>query len=160
VHVLFLALGGSRKVAAAGESAQVIADGGRATVLIDTRKPWQATTFDPAVEVIALSEVEASRASVRLARLAFAVPRRVLAGRVARLETRVQRRLASRPGWGAGAHQVLRRAVPSAYDVVVVGDPVSMPYAAGLIADHEARGVAVPRITFGLDYLEEAADAR
>ncbi len=188
MHVLFLALGASRKQAAVDESAQVVADGGRAVVLIDTRRPWQQAEFDPAVEVVELSRVEAARLPVRLEQLVlFRLPRglfrtagrgplrekvRRVAGRYeARVADPVHRRLVGsrfRPGWGAGAHRLLRRAVPGPYDLIVVLDPISMPYAAGLVADLEARGAPVPRCAFGLDYAqwtgptaaEEHADAR
>ena len=188
MQVLFLALGASRKRAAADESAQVVADGGRAVVLIDTRSAWRGTEFDPAVDVVELSRVEAARLPVRLEQLVlYRAPRKLfgtvgrgplrrrvrkVAGRYeARVADRVHRRLVAtrfRPGWGAGAHRLLRQAVPGPYDLVVVLDPISMPYAAGLVADHEARGLGAPRIAFGLDYVpwtgptaaEEHADVR
>lgn len=187
MDVLFLALGASRMRAAAEESAQVVADGGRAVVLIEQRTPWRQTTFDPAVEVVELSRAEAAWLPVRLEQLVlYRVPRKLfrtvgrgpLRKRVrrtagwyeTRIADRVHRRLAAglfRPGWGEGAHRLLRHAVPGPYDLVVVLDPISMPYAAGLVADHEARGVAVPSIAFGLDYaapigpnaVEERTDA-
>jgi hypothetical protein len=180
VRVLFLALGASRKQAAADESGQVVADGGRAVVLIDARKPWSRTEFDPAVEVVELSRIEATRLPVRLEQLAlYRMPRALFrtagrgrlrptmkkaAGRYeARIADRVHRKLVAtrfRPGWGKGAHRLLRRAVPGPYELIVVLDPISMPYAAGLVADLEARGVTVPPVAFGLDYAREYADAR
>ena len=181
MRVLFLALGGSRKQAAADESARVVADGGRAVVLIDTSKPWAQTRFAPAVDVVELSTVESARPLVRFERFAlYRVPRglfrvagrgplrakvRAAAGRYeSRIADRVHGKLVAtrlRPGWGEGAHRLLRGAVPGPYDLIVVLDPISMPYAAGLFADLEARGAAMPRVAFGLDYVspEEHAHA-
>lgn len=173
MHVLFLALGASRKQAAADESAQVVTDGGRAVVLIEAGKPWAQTHFDPAVEVVELSTVEIARPLVRLEGFAlYRVPRglfrvagrgplrakvRKAAGKYeSRIADRVHGKLVAtrlRPGWGEGAQRLLRRAVPGPYDLIVVLDPISMPYAAGLLADLEARGAAMPRVAFGLDYV-------
>lgn len=177
MQVLFLALGASRTRTAAEESAQVVADGGQAVVLIDQRKSWRRVTFDQAVTVIELSRLESGRLPVRIEQLLlYRAPRKLfrvvgrgaLRDRMGRLsgtyETRfadrVHRRLAVplyRPGWGEGSRRVIRQGLPGTFDLIVVLDPVSMPYAAGLLADYEARGVALPRVAFGLDYAGTAA---
>lgn len=174
MQVLFLALGANRTRAAAEESAQVVADGGRAVVLIDQRQPWRRVKFHRSVKVVELARLEAARLPVRIEQiLLYRAPRKVfravgrgpLRARVGRASAsyenrfadRVHRRLVLplfRTGWGEGSHAVIRRGLPAdaAFDLIVVTDPASMPYAAGLIADYEARGVAVPRVAFGLDY--------
>ncbi|MEV0427367.1 hypothetical protein [Micromonospora sp. NPDC050495] len=174
MQVLFLALGANRSRAAQEESAQVVADGGRAVVVIDQRQPWRRVKFHRSVKVVELSRLEAARLPVRIEQLLlFKGPRKVfravgrgpLRERVGRVSTgyetrfadRVHRRLVQplyRKGWGEGSHAVIRRGLPAdaAFDLIVVTDPASMPYAAGLVADYEARGVPVPRLAFGLDY--------
>lgn len=172
MHVLFLALGGSRARAAVEESAQVVADGGHAVVLIDQRKPWRRVTFDQAVTVVELSRLESARLPVRIERLLlYRAPRKLFrtvgrgplrdrVGRVsgtyeARIADRVHRRLAVpmyRSGWGRGSHPVIQQSLPGPFDLIVVLDPISIPYAAGLVAGYELRGLALPRVAFGLDY--------
>lgn len=171
MRVLFLALGGSRKRAAVEESAQVVADGGQAVVLIDKAAGWRQVTFDPAVEVVDLAGLENRRLPLRIEQfLLFKAPRRGLravgrgplrglAGRAAgayesRIADRVHRRVvlpAYRSRWGGVPllrRQVLRDTV---FDLMVVTDPVSMPYAARLLAGYDAAGDP-PRLAFGLDY--------
>ncbi|MGI5215781.1 hypothetical protein [Plantactinospora sp. CA-290183] len=174
MQVLFLALGASRTRAAVEESAQVVADGGRAVVLIDQKKPWRRVKFDPAVRVVELARLESSRLPVRIEQLVlYRAPRKLFrvvgrgplrsgAKRVSgtyetRFADRVHRRLVVplyRSGWGEGSHSLIRRTLldDAAFDLIVVTDPASMPYAAGLVADYEARGGAVPRLSFGLEY--------
>ncbi|SCL32159.1 hypothetical protein GA0074692_3250 [Micromonospora pallida] len=181
MQVLFLALGANRAQAAVVDSAQVVADGGRPVVLVDQRASWRRMKFDPAVKVVELSRLEATRLPVRIERfLLHRAPRKVFraVGRgplrtgvekvsgtyEARFADRVHRRLVMllyRAGWGERSHSVIRGGLPGdgIFDLIVVVDPASMPYAAGLIADYEARGLSVPRVAFGLDYAASAVGA-
>lgn len=171
--VLILALGGNRMRAAVEESAQVVATGGRAVVLVDNAKSWRRFSFDPAVRVVDLAELEASRLSMKLEQMVlFKVPRRLFrtVGRgplrkparrasgvyESRFADRVHRRVVLplyRPGWGAGSCRVIRRHVldNTPPDLIVVTDPASMPYAAGLLASY-GPSANVPQLSFGLDY--------
>jgi hypothetical protein len=181
VRVLFLALGGNRARAAVEESAQVVAVGGRPVVLVDTLRPWRRMSFDPAVEVVELSTLESTRMPVRLERaVLFTVPRRLFrvvgrgplrqpARRVsARYETRVAERLHRqvvlpmiRPRWGEGTCPVLCRYLAKGgdLDAIVVLDPASMPYAAGLVAGYRSAGTRPPRLAFGIDHLLSLRDS-
>ncbi|MEE6259009.1 hypothetical protein [Plantactinospora sonchi] len=173
-RVLFLALGGNRPRGVAAESAEVVAAGGRAVVLVDHLGPWHGPRLDPAVEVVELSRLESARRSTRLVRaMLYGLPhglftviaqgplrqpaRRARERYDTRFADRVHRRFVLpryRPGWGAEIPSGLRRHLPDAdgLDLIVVADAVSLPYGLGLLTAYRAAGVAEPALTFGLEY--------
>jgi hypothetical protein len=179
MRALFLALGASRTRAVAAESANVVAAGGQAAVLVDHLKRWRRVSLDPAVTVIDLSRLEARHLPMRMERLlVYGIPRRVFLaigrgplepwGRRAvraykrRVADRVHGRLflpVYRRLWGAARYRLLERQIRSsspAFDLFVVTDPVSIVYGARL---HAACGGprGAPVISFGLDYAAPAA---
>ncbi|MGI5398949.1 hypothetical protein ACQEVG_05715 [Streptomyces sp. CA-135486] len=173
MQVLFLALGASRKRAVVEESAEVVARGGRAVVLVGVRKPWLDQGFAPEVELVTADELEASHLPRRLERLVlYRVPRLVVrvagrgplrsrakralkayerrvAGRIHRrvfvpLHRRVWPRLADRMVW---RHFSPRKGP----ELMVVADALSVPRAVQLIQAWESEGLAVPRVSYGID---------
>jgi hypothetical protein len=167
MHVLFLSVGGTRRRAVVEESAQVRADGGTATVLVDRAAPWARETFADGVRVVELTALEARRPAARVERAVLdAAPRRVLRavgrgplrGFARRAEKAYEKRVAAR------AHRALRRVRGDVrpklvdalvrggkpVDVVVVTDPLAMPYAARLVTG--APEASTPRVCFSYDY--------
>ncbi|MFC4145030.1 hypothetical protein ACFO0M_02065 [Micromonospora mangrovi] len=167
MHVLFLSVGGTRRRAVVEESAQVVADGGTATVVVDRVAPWSRETFADGVRVIDLAGLEQRQRAARVEQaVLFKAPRKVLrtVGRgplrrfAKRAEKSYEKRIAAR------AHRafvrlrgdlrpklvdgLLRRGNP--VDVLVVTDPVAMPYAARLLTG--GRPAAQPRVCFSYDY--------
>lgn len=167
MRVLFLAVGGTRRRAVTEESAQVMADGGRAVVVIDNADRWRSDSFAPGVDVVDLAQLErrhppkaAERALLR------ALPRRIfrtigrarLASRARAWERGYERRIAPRLEHAlTPVHQLLGdlrlrlirdqlRRGPGT-DLLVVGDPPSMPYAARLAK----AGAAPARIAYRYD---------
>ncbi|MFC6023049.1 hypothetical protein ACFP2T_43725 [Plantactinospora solaniradicis] len=180
VQVLFFALGARRMRAVADESAQVVADGGQAVVLIDHAKLWRDVTFDPAVRVVELSGIEADQLPMRIGHgLLYDVPRglfraagrgplrqrarRAAAAYEFRLADRVHRRVLApsyRLVWGEVSQSLVQRHVldGASFDLVVVTDSPSMPYAARLLERYGASGWN-PQVAFGLDYAAPDADS-
>ncbi|MEN3610725.1 hypothetical protein [Plantactinospora sp. ZYX-F-223] len=174
MQVLILALGANRGRGVAAEAAQIVADGGRVVVLIDQAKLWRRVKFAKGVRVVDLSRLESSQPLGKVEQvLLYRGPRKLfrvvgrgpLRGRAQRAsgvyETRVadpvHRRLVQplfRRGWGDGSRNLIRSRVLDAerFDLIVVADPTSMPYAAGLLADYQRAGGEMPRFSFGLDY--------
>ncbi|MET7968254.1 hypothetical protein [Micromonospora sp. NPDC005305] len=166
MHVLFLSVGAVRRRAVVAESAQVVADGGTATVVVDRMAPWSRETFAAGVRVVELAALQRRMPAQRIEQaVLFKAPRKILRtvgrgplrGFSKRAERAYQTRFADR------AHRAFLRlrgdtrakliarvgAQPRA-DVLVVTDPVAMPYAARLIGASHAP--AIPRVCFSYDY--------
>ncbi|PWU44324.1 hypothetical protein DLE60_20445 [Micromonospora globispora] len=167
MHVLFLSVGGTRRRAVVEESAQVLADGGTATVVVDRAGPWSKETFATGVTVVELAGLEQRQPALRFEQaVLYKAPRKVLrtVGRgplrrfAKRAEKSYERRVASR------VHRALLRMrgdvrprlVESlirrgaGVDVVVVTDPLAMPYAARLVTG--AAQASKPSVCFSYDY--------
>ncbi|RZU74542.1 hypothetical protein EV384_3014 [Micromonospora kangleipakensis] len=170
MHVLFLSVGGTRRRAVVEESAQVVADGGAATVVVDRAATWTRETFASGVTVVELARLEQRQPALRVEQaVLYKAPRKVLrtVGRgplrrlAKRAEKSYERRIAAR------AHRaflrmrgdarprlvdaLVRRGRP--VDVLVVTDPVAMPYAARLVTG--APAASAPRVCFSYDYSGE-----
>ncbi|MFJ5542260.1 hypothetical protein [Micromonospora chalcea] len=174
MHVLFLSVGSVRRRAVVEESRQVIADGGAATVVVDKMGPWSRETFATGVRVIDLAALQRRLPADRVEQAAlYKAPRKLLRtiGRgplrkvSKRAERAFQRRLAD-PAHrafvrmrGDQRDRLLARACarPTA-DVLVVTDPVAMPYAVRLL--ERRRGHASPRVCFSYDYSGVATDGQ
>ncbi|SCL23837.1 hypothetical protein GA0070624_2808 [Micromonospora rhizosphaerae] len=167
MHVLFLSVGGTRRRAVVEESAQVVADGGAATVVVDRAAQWSRETFAAGVTLVELARLEQRQPALRVEQaVLFKAPRKVLrtVGRgplrrfAHRAEKSYERRIASR------AHRaflrmrgdvrpklvdaLVRRG--ASVDVMVVTDPLAMPYAARLVSG--APRSARPEVCFSYDY--------
>jgi hypothetical protein len=175
MHVLFLAYGATRRRAAVEESAQVVADGGRAIVVIDRVRPWIRESFAPGVEVMEMSRLELRHRPRVLGDLVlykgprFLLYRVIGWGRLRRqahrlggayerwVADRLQRRLLAplyarwwrwaRPG------TIARLAFTGAgIDLLVVSDPQSMPEAARILATYRGRS-DIPWVAYSLDHV-------
>lgn len=177
MQVLFLALGATRRRAVVEESGQVVADGGRAVVLVDQARTWSRDQFAPRVEVVELSRLE-SRHLPRLIERAivFAGPRAVfrMAGRgplakwARRGQKAYERRIAARMDrafmrlylrlWGDVRQKLIDRHAASgaAVDLMVVCDPTSIPPAAQLMKTYEAGRIRPPQVSYSYDYLNRS----
>ncbi len=177
--MLFVALGATRRVDAVAESAQVVAAGGRAVVLVDRATTWRTAAFAPGVRVVALAKLRRDHPPWKAQDLLlFRGPRalfravgrgrlRDLSQRAARAYERriaglVHRRLflpAYERIWRDVRRSLVERHVMRGthYDVVVVCDPTSMPLVARLIA--AAGRPARPAVRFRLDPTEFAPAA-
>ncbi|MFC6021547.1 hypothetical protein ACFP2T_35935 [Plantactinospora solaniradicis] len=174
MHVLFLALGATRRRAVIEESAQVVADGGRAVVLVAATRPWSRERFHPEVEVVDLTRLE-TRGPIRKVEraLLFSGPGLVFraAGRgpmktfVRRAGGAYERRIASpvhralmfRKGDDPAELRLrlIRRQVLAGrppFDLFVVSDPASMPPAARLLAEPDGTDSPAPRVAYRYDY--------
>ncbi|MFE9655274.1 MULTISPECIES: hypothetical protein [unclassified Micromonospora] len=173
-QVLILALGATRKRAVVEDAAEVVARGGRVTVLITSAADWRRERFAPGVRVVDLTELEGRRLPLRVERavlyraprLAFrAVGRGRLAGWTKRAGRAYERRIADRvhrrvflPAY----HRLRNDLVPqrlaervvteTAADLLVVADPASIPLAARIVRQSPAL-----RVGYGLPYLTPAA---
>jgi hypothetical protein len=75
-HVLLVAVGGTRRREVVQGSAQLVATGAAATVVIGNPMAWKDESFDPRVSLVALSPHERSRLTLRLERrIVFTFPR-------------------------------------------------------------------------------------
>jgi hypothetical protein len=173
MQVLFLALGASRKRAVVEESAEVVARGGRAVVLVRQRKPWLDQTFAPGVELVTADELQERHLPRRVERLVlYRVPRLMVrvAGR-GRLSSKAKRALkAYERRVAARIHRRVfvplhRRMWPKISDrmawrhfaprkgpeLLVVADALSVLRAVQLVEAWESDGLAVPRVCYGID---------
>ncbi len=173
MRVLFLGLGATRRLAVTEESAQVAAAGGRAVVVVDQAGAWRHD-FAPGVEVVEASQLELSHwpRAVEMA-LLFRAPKRLFGlvgrGRLARparrAATAFERRIAipvHRRAFMPAYRRLWRRARPrlihhhvldgATFDLMVVGDPASMPAAAAILKAYQATHRTPPEVAFGLDH--------
>jgi hypothetical protein len=181
MQVLFLALGATRRRTVTDESAQVVADSGRAIVVIDQASAWSRDSFAPDVEVVELCRLELLHSPMSIERsLLFEAPRLLfrmidrgpLARSARRAAKAYERRIADplhrrmfmplyRRVWRRARHRLIERHVLHgvSFDLFVVSDPVSMPVAARLFMKYAAKNRIAPRISYGLDYAAPAASA-
>ncbi|GAA1789657.1 hypothetical protein GCM10009682_09580 [Luedemannella flava] len=175
--VLFVATGGSRRRAVSIESAEVLAAGGRATVIVDHLGAWKSSALPDGVEIVETTALELrhwARAWEQL--LVFAAPafvvrvlgRGALMRPVTRLHRAYLRLFATRlhrglfmPVYRALTRRVRARLISravlrgAAYDAVVVSDPRSVIDVAAIRrADPYAFGAAP--LTFRLTDAEAA----
>jgi hypothetical protein len=169
-HVLFLALGGTRRRAALDETTRVIDRGGEATLVVTDAAQWRNFRLSPAVRVVQLRELELGHgwmpfeqlALVRFPRFIFRI---VGLGPVKRWSERAagayQRRIADplhqraflpllRRGPGAAAASLIRARVGGQpVDLLVANDPASLPTAVALLQTYD-RGDS-PRVAYSID---------
>ncbi|MFJ8580592.1 hypothetical protein [Micromonospora sp. NPDC093277] len=173
MHVLFLALGGTRRRAVIEESAQVVADGGTAVVLVGNPRRWEEETFDPGVEVIELSRLEQLHPASTVEKVLFNGPgvllrlagrgplrpwatkaRRAYARRVSIPAHRAFILPADRPTWGEWQQRLIFRHVllqRRPFDLLVVSDLPSMVPAARLLAGCPAGNLPEPQVSYSYD---------
>lgn len=174
MQVLFLALGGTRRRAVVEESAQVVADGGTAVVLVDQAKTWHRETFDPGVEVIELSRLERLHPPRRMEKvLLFKGPgalfrlvgrgplrqwatetRKTYERRIANVAHRALILPADRRVWGAVRQRLIHRHVlhhRRPFDLLVVSDLDSMVTAAHLLDSYPASNLPEPQVSYSYD---------
>jgi hypothetical protein len=173
MRVLFLALGGNRRLAATEESRAVAEAGGSAVVLVSGMARWENETFAPGVEVASLSNYRKHWPLAAEHLVLFRGPRFILR-RVAGFGTeradrvvsaydrgfanRVHRR-AFRPMyvrlWRDGLHRQLDAFLGQSgrFDAVVVTDALSFPAAQRAVQQIETAAGAAPRVAFRVDQL-------
>jgi hypothetical protein len=173
MRVLFLALGGNRRLAAIEESRAVAEAGGNPVVLVSGMARWEDETFAPGVDVVPLSNYRKHWPLAAEHLVLFRGPRFLLR-RVAGFGTaradrvvsaydrgfanRVHRR-AFRPVyvrlWHDGIHRQLDAFLVECglFDAIVVADARSFPAAQRVVEQMEAATGARPRIAFRVDQL-------
>ena len=172
MRVLFLALDGSRRLAAVEESRAVTEAGGRSVVLVSEMARWQNDTLAPGVEVVSLSGYRKHWPLTVEQLVLFRGPRFMLrrlagsgterAGRVVSaydrgFANRVHRR-AFRPAylrlWPGGIHRQLDSFLAKAgrFDAIVVTDARSFPAARRVVEQMAAAGEP-PRVAFRVEPL-------
>jgi hypothetical protein len=146
VNVLFLALGASRKRAVVEECAQVIADGGTATVVVESLEPWKRAAFGTGVTVVDSAVLQRALLPMRIEHLVvYRAPRfvlhRALGRRGKRAAGAYQKKVADRfhrrvfmPVYKRLRQDTRGRLIaghvtrsPRPFDWIVVADSVSMP---------------------------------
>jgi hypothetical protein len=169
-HVVILALGATRKRAAVEDATRAVADGGEVTVVIDSAAGWRRDNFPSQVRIVELSKLERRNAPLWIEQLLlYRIPRVLfrLAGRgpltdrMRRAGSAYQRRFADRvhrrlflPVYGRVSrtlpYRLVRRHVLAGSDVdlVVIGDPASMPLAGQILK----RSAKPPRLSYGVDH--------
>jgi hypothetical protein len=143
MSILILALGATRRQAIAAEVEHAVAKGAAVTVVVSDASAWQDVRFAPGVTVVELSALERRYAPIAAERFVlFRAPRAVLRVAGRRYQDAYQRRIADPvhrrlfrprlPRWHRRllSRRVLRAGGP---DLVLVGDPASMPLAAQLV---------------------------
>jgi hypothetical protein len=170
MRVLFLAYGATRRRTVVDEAADVVAGGGRAVVLIEWPALWRGVEFAPGVEVVNVYGDRWTLSRTVVDWVLFRFPEFVLghlargpfARTVARFGRGYRNRIA-RPlldGVVLPAHRWLGRAARERVyrrhlfggerpDLVVIGDPVSMPEALAVLARY-GDGLA-PQLSYRMD---------
>ena len=168
MRVLFLAFGAYRKRAVVEECAKVLADGGTATVVVESMVPWRRAGLPDGVTVVDSAALQAERLAMRIERLVIyrgpAFILRRVAGRRAkramaahkkaadkfhrRIFLPAYRRLSAETRGRLIARRLGRR--KERYDWVIVGDATSMPDAVELL---DALGDASPGVAYSVDYV-------
>jgi hypothetical protein len=172
MNVLFLALGDSRWRAVVEECGQVVADGGTATVVVDSTARRQRAVLPGGVTVIDAAKLERARGAMRIEHLVVYRAPRFLLRRLLRSRAepvvRAYRKVADRfhrrvflpvyqPFRGESRAKVITREVsrsPRPYDWIIVADSRSMPDAVRLL-DRLAGGS--PGVAFSIDHLPVGA---
>lgn len=172
MRVLFLAFGAYRKKAVVEECEQVLADGGTATVLVDSMGPWRRAGLPDGVTVVDTAALQRERLAMRIEYLVVYRGPRFVLRRVARrrakramavhqkvadkLHGRVflpaYRRLSAEPRGRLVARRLGRSG--ERYDWIIVADSPSMPDAVELL---DALGDAAPGIAYSIDHLPREA---
>jgi hypothetical protein len=171
MRVLFVALGGNRKRAVTDESADVIASGGSAVVLVDDAAPWASVSFADGVEVVQAARIAAAHWPRRVESLVlyrgpqFVMHRAAGRGtpRARRLVKAYQRRVADRVHrrlflplyakvFGGRSERAVeqRLARLGPFDLLVVADVVSLPDVHRLLKAGLRVG-GKPRVAFTID---------
>jgi hypothetical protein len=171
MRVLFLASGAYRKRAVIEECEKVLADGGAATVVVDSAVPWRRAGLPDGVTVVDSAALQGERLAMRIENLVvYRGPRFVLrrvAGRRAKRAMAAHKRVADKfhrrvflPAYrrvsaGTRGGLIARRLGRSGerYDWIIVGDATSMPDAVELL---EALGDARPGVAYSVDFLSPA----
>lgn len=168
-RVLFLALGGTRRRAAVAETAQVVARGGTATLVVTDAAAWRGDRPAEGVRLVDLTELERThgwmpvqrfllvRLPERLFRLVGRGPLRPWSTRA----TKAYRRRVADPlheRWrplsrgdraGSAAEMIRGHLRRTGVQLVVVNDPASMPAAVALLRTYDRD--SAPRVAYHLD---------
>jgi hypothetical protein len=171
LDVLILAVGATRRKAVVADSTRVIAEGGRATVLIDKADAWRQETLAPGVRIlraeldgpIRVEQLMLVRAPRRLFRLIAHGPLSRFAQRAGgayqrRIADRVHRRIflpLYRRVWGEVGLRPLTRFIRHRghVDLLVVSDPASIPLAAQFVDRYVADAANPMNIAYNLDHV-------
>lgn len=170
MNVLFLALGASRKRAVVEECAQVVADGGTATVVVESLRPWQKAGFAPGVTLVDSAVLQRARLPMRVEHLVvYRAPRAVLrrvagAGAAKAYEKKVADRFHRRvfmPAYrrmrGGVRGQLVAAHIarsPRPFDWMIVADSLSMPDAVQVLNDLGAD--RRPGVAYSIDHVRNA----
>ena len=170
MRVIFLAYGATRRRTVVEEAAEVVAGGGRAVVLIEWPALWRGARFAPGVEVVNVYGDRWALPRAVVDATLFRFPAFVLGhlarGPFARTAARVDRGYRNRlarplldgvvlPAYRwlgrAARERVYRRQLLDGEraDLVVIGDPASMPEALSMLAGY-GDGVA-PQLSYRMD---------
>jgi hypothetical protein len=173
MRVLFLALGGSRRLAVTEESRAVAESGGSAVVLVSRRAPWADEAFAPGVDVRSLTDFPRHWPLTAESVVLFKGPRFLLrrlagfgterAGRAVaaydrRFANRVHRR-AFRPVYGRlwpdGVHKQLDVFIRQcgAVDAIVVTDALSFTAGQRIVERMAAATGAPPAVAFRINQI-------
>jgi hypothetical protein len=173
MRVLFLALGGSRRLAVTQDSRAVAESGGSAVVLVSGRARWADETFAPGVDVRSLTDFHRHWPLAAESVVLFKGPRfllrrlpgfgtqradRAVAAYERRFANRVHRR-AFRPMyrrlWPDGVHRQLdafiRQCGP--VDAIVVTDVLSFTAGQRIVERMAAATGSPPKVAFRIDQL-------
>ncbi len=170
MRVLFLAFGAYRRQAVIEECEKVLADGGTATVVIESMAKWRRVKLPDGVTVVDTATLRRERLAMRIeylvvyrgprfvlrrvagrrAKRAIAVHKKVADKLHGRLVLPVYRRLAPEPRGRLIARRIAR--TDERYDWIIVADASSMPDVVELV---DALGDAAPGIAYSVDYLPQ-----
>jgi hypothetical protein len=174
-RVVFLALGATRRRAAADEAGRVVARGGTATVVVADSAAWRNESLADGVRLIDLKDLELRHAWMpveqavlvrlphRTARLVGRGPLRGWSERALRayrrrvadpLHHRAFMPLLRRRRTALPANLIRRRLGDTTVDLLVVNDPASMPTAVALLHTYDRN--TSPRVAYGIDDLAPA----
>ena len=178
MNVMFLGFAGSRRAAILAESAQVVRNGGRAAIVVDTFRPWKDEAMPTGVELIGVGALERDRPLVRfvdryvvrapdkLLRMAGRGPLRTFTRRLRRAyKTRVAKPIQGR---ATSAHRRLTRPVSNTdlimpmlrsgdFDYVIVANSQSIVLGAEILDALTAAGATRPQIRFSADHLVDVS---
>lgn len=176
MNVLFLGVGNSQVKGTIAQSEQVLCDGGRALILVETFRPWRKEALPDGVELVGLGSLEKDHWPLRIEQvLLFRLPDGLLraVGRGParkfgnrarswydeRFAERAHRRIVSRYRriWRNRNHEhlmswLVRR---GDLDYVVVTNYASIPLGARIQHDLDATSTPRPKVRFSIDHLED-----
>ncbi len=177
MNVLFLALGGGRRKGTLAEADQVIAEGGRALILVDSFGPWKLESVPEGVEMVGLTSLERQHWPMQVTdALILRAPDRLLRaigrGPVRRLAKRIRGAYKRRVGqpihrrvtvgyhklWPDRHHGLVMSLVRRReIDFIVVTTHQSMIRAARMQRDLDAAAISRPKTRFSIDHLVDAS---